>query len=216
MKPRIKQIVDDINDGKIDRLLNHFGNAKKLFHYLRGEPLKYIGEILLDDNQISDLYFIKLKYGDKEDEKKVIESIANTFTNLVQDGDEYYYEPSDLSDMAEWFEHYSRSDSSPRDVAKAVLGEDNWEPFYDVLNNDEYMSEVYDKLTPENQKYLRDVILNKYGNDLIGIPSEDITDTVLNIGTEDENGDYEFKITQKNIMDLFSDDKLMNYLFKNY
>jgi hypothetical protein len=209
------EVINMISEYGIEPVLEHFNNdINLLFRFLTKKQLwDYVDLQEFDDYDSKEsLYKYWIKIGQNE---KVFNDVVPNMSSVSFDGTDYFYEVRQLDEMAEWFSGSIR-ETSPRDAAKGVLGEDFWEPYSDTLYNNEYMSEVYDKLTPENQKYLRDVILNKYGNDLIGIPSEDITDTVLNIGTEDENGDYEFKIKEENILDLFSDDKLMNYLFKNY
>jgi hypothetical protein len=145
---------------------------------------------------------------------KVIKEIIKGLSSVSFDGTDYFYELRNLTELVEYFTGYNR-DTSPSDVAQGVLSGDFWEPFDVSRRYTDLMSDVYDDLIPENKKYLRDYVVENYKNDLIVVPNNKVTDVIDRIGTENEDGDYEFNITNENVMDLFSDDRTMNYLFEN-
>lgn len=212
MNPKVKKVLDKINDEGIESILPLFdNNFTTLLNYLKwGNAIE---ELKLDSSDLNnDFYKYLIKNGY---EKKAIDEIIRSMASISYDGVDYFYEIRDLEDLSEFFSQRG-GDASPQDVAKGVFSEDYWEPFSFYRSDINLMSEVYDDLTDENKKYLRKVIVDRYGKDLIGIPSEDVTDVIEKIGTEDENGDYEFYVTNENVMDLFSDDDTMNYLLKNY
>ena len=211
MNPKVKKILDKINDEGIESMLPFFNNNfEVLLNYLKwGNAIE---ELRLDRTDLNNDFYLYLMNNGYE--KKAMDEIIRSMGSLSHDGKDYYYELRFLDDMAEWFSTRGR-DTSPEIIARGVLS-DNWEPFYLYKSDTDLMREVYDDLNNENQTLLRNIVVERYSKDLIGVPSEDVTDLIENIGTEDENGDYEFYIDNENVMDLFSDDETMNYIFKNY
>jgi len=210
MNPKVKKVLDKINDEGVDSVLPFFSNdVDQVLKYLKwGEALEELNIESFEDTNIVYGFLLKNGYEDK-----VIKDVIKNMGSISYDGTDYFYEVKDLKDLADWFKDYSR-DSSPHDVAEGVLGEDFWEPFYFSRRDVNLMQDVYDELEDENKKVLRDYIVNKYDNVLFEIPSNEVTEMIENLSEENENGDYELKITNKNIMDLFSDDDTMNYLLE--
>ena len=211
MNPKVKKILDKINNEGIDSVLPFFNdNFEKLLDYLKwGDAIE---EFKLGDTDLTNDYYLYLINNGYE--KKAMDEIIRGMGSLSHDGENYYYELRFLEEMAEWFSGRGR-DSSPELIAKGVFSEDDWEPFYFYRGDINVMSEVYDYLTKENKALLRNIVVEKYGKQLIQVPSDEVTETIEEIGTENEDGDYEFYITNENVMDLFSDDETMNYLFDN-
>ena len=117
-------------------------------------------------------------------------------------GKDYYYEVRDKEDMADYFSDSGR-DVSSYDVAKRVFKEDYDEIFTIDWKYIDLMDDVYDKLTDENKQYLRNRIV-EITERLIGVPIENVTDVIERIGTEDENGDYEFLYLQTRMLWIYS------------
>ena len=213
MDERYSELVEMINDNGIESVLDMFGgDINKVLWFISKKKLwDYIEMNSIDDEYINQALMYMMNYNQQE---LALEHILSGMGSISFDGNDYFYEVRDLDELADWFKDYNR-DTSPHYIAKAILGEDFWEPFgfYDGVD---LMRDVYDELTDENKKILRNIIVEQYGKELISIPIKNVTDVIENIGTENENGDYEFKITNENIMDLFSDDDTMNFLFKNY
>lgn len=212
MNPKVEKVLDKIHSEGINEVLPYFNDdIMKLLKYLDwGEALEYLR---LDDSEFNnDFYKYLFENGY---EKKALDEIIRSMGSVSHDGTDYFYEVRDMDDLSEFFRDSGR-DISPQDIAKSVLNGDFWEPFSFYRNDIDLMRNVYDELNEENKQLLRSIIVEKYGETLIGIPSEDVTDVIERIGTEDDNGDYEFHITNENVMDLFSNDDTMNYIFKNY
>lgn len=213
MNPKVEKILDKIHSEGIDSILPFFNDdINSLLKYLDwGKALEHLRLDNTDFNNEFYKYLFSNGY-----ENKALDEIIRSMSSISHDGTDYFYEIRDLEDLAEFFTQRGR-DVSPRDIAEGVFKEDYWEPFHFYRNDINLMTEVYDDLDEKNQALLRNIIVEKYGNILIGIPTEDATDVIERIGTEnDYEGGYEFYITNENIMDLFSDDETMNYLFKNY
>ena len=213
MNPKVEKVLDKIHSEGIGEVLPYFNDDfRTLLKYLDwGNALEYLQ---LDDYEYNNDYYKYLLENGYEE--KVLNTIISSMGSVSHDGTDYFYEVRDIEDLSKFFRDSGRDISSAQDIAKSVLSEDSWEPFYFEGSDVDLMRNVYDELNEQNKQQLRSIIVEKYGEVLIGIPSEDVTDVIERIGTEDENGDYEFYITNKNIMDLFSDDDTMNYIFKNY
>jgi hypothetical protein len=219
MTPKLQKIVDLVNDKGIEAVAKMMGiDFEELLDVLfNSDVIQYIDfdqYQLMDDTEVENKIWTYL-LNDESTYKNAIETIANSFSDISFDGKDYYYEVRDKEDMADYFSDSGR-DVSSYDVAKRVFKEDYDEIFTIDWKYIDLMDDVYDKLTDENKQYLRNRIVENYGKDLIGVPIENVTDVIERIGTEDENGDYEFYITNENVMDLFSDNDTMTFLFDNY
>jgi|688.fasta_scaffold07283_5 hypothetical protein len=214
MNPKVEKVLNKINNEGIESVLPFFNdNFEKLLDYLKWGGA--IEEFKLGDTDLTNDYYLYLINNGYE--KKAMDEIIRGMGSLSYDGKDYYYELRYLDDMGEWFSTRGR-DFSPRDIAEGVFKEDYWEPFYFYKGDINLMTEVYDDLTEENKKYVRDYIVDRYANVPFIIPSRRVNDMIERIGTESESsdyeGDYEITITQDNVLDLFSDDDIMNYLFQ--
>lgn len=212
MNPKVEKILDKIHSEGIKEVLPYFNDDfKTLLKYLDwGKALEYLR---LDDYEYNNEYYNYLFENGYEEQ--ALNVIISSMDSVSHDGTDYFYEVRDIEDLSEFFSDSGRNISC-QDIAKSVLSGDFWEAFYFYRNDVDLMRNVYDELNEHNKQLLRSVIVEKYGETLIGIPSKDATSLIEEIGTEDENGDYEFYITNKNIMKLFSDDDTMNYLLQNY
>lgn len=212
MNPKVKKVLDKINNEGIDSVLPYFSDdVDQVFKYLNwGGVIDQLDIESFDDTNIVYGYLLANGYEDK-----VIQDVIKNMGSISYDGKDYFYEVRDLVELADWFKEYSR-DVSPNDVAEGILSEDNWEPFSFSRRDVNLMRDVYDDLSEENKKELRNRIVEKYGNDIIEIPSDAVTDVIEEYGTEVGNGDYEFTVTSQNVLDLFSNDDLMNFLFYNH
>ena len=219
MTPKLQKIVDLVNDKGIEAVAKMMGiELEELLDVLfNSDVMQYIDfdqYQLMDNTEVENKIWTYL-LNDESTYKKAIETIVNSFSDISFDGKDYFYEVRDKEDMADYFSDSGR-DVCPYDVAKRVFKEDYDEIFTIDWKYVDLMDDVYDKLTDENKQYLRNRIVENYGKDLIGVPIENVTDVIERIGTEDENGDYEFYITNENVMDLFSDNDTMTFLFDNY
>ena len=209
MNPKVKKVLDQINNEGIDSVLPYFSDdVDQVLRYLNwGGVIDQLDIKSFDDTNIAYGYLLANGYEDK-----VIQDVIKNMGSISYDGKDYFYEVRDLEELADWFKEYSR-DVSPNDVAKGVLSEDDWEPFSFSRRDINLMRDVYDNLSEENKKTLRDIIVERYGNKKFEIPRKKVTDVIEEYGIKLENGNYEIKVNVENILHLFSDDDLMNYLF---
>jgi len=220
MSPKLQKIIDRIDEKgldsvaemmgiSIDELIDTLSNLE-ILHLIDFEQIKQMD----DKNLENEIWSSLLR--DEKSRGMAMKEIINSFSDVSFDGTDYFYELANPSDMKEWFSNSGR-DYSASAIAERILDDENYEYFYHIDSNHvDLMGDVYDNLTKENKQYLRNRIVEKYGNNTIGIPSDEVTDVIEEIGTEDENGDYEFQVTNENVMDLFTDDDTMKYLFENY
>jgi hypothetical protein len=100
MNPKVKKVLDKINNEGIDSVLPFFNdNFEKLLDYLKWGGA--IEELRLDDSDLmNDFYLYLINNGY---EKKAMDEIIRNMGSLSHDGENYYYELRFLDDMAEWF-----------------------------------------------------------------------------------------------------------------
>jgi hypothetical protein len=188
MNPKVKKILDKINNEGIDSVLPFFNdNFEKLLDYLKwGDAIE---EFKLGDTDLTNDYYLYLINNGYE--KKAMDEIIRGMGSLSHDGENYYYELRYLDDMGEWFSTRGR-DMSPRDIAEAVFKEDYWEPFYFDRGDINLMTEVYDDLDKENQSFLKDYIIKNYGEEYSQLDDEE----KMNEFFEDELSDVGDKLME--------------------
>lgn len=145
-------------------------------------------------------------------EKNPKETLAFICDDLLTDvelrGEDYYLRLSDREELSEYFRD-SRRETSARDVAKSVLGEDDiFDPFWDTTN-DPY-SDVIEVLNKENLEVISHYIIDRIGNKVL---STDDYDTQFFDNISNESG--EFTITTENVGELLRDEESMKLLLND-
>ncbi len=169
MNPKVKKVLDKINNEGIDSVLPFFNdNFEKILDYVKwGNAIE--GLRLDDSDLMNDFYLYLINNGY---ENKAMTEIVRSMGSVSYDGTDYYYELRYLDDMAEWFStrggHYA-----PREIAEAVLKENSWEPFYFYRGDINLMTEVYDDFDKENQSFLKDYIIKNYGEEYAQLDDEE-------------------------------------------
>lgn len=121
----------------------------------------------------------------------------------------YYLHIKDRTELAELFETYHR-ETSPHDVAKSVLGEDYWEPFWDTT--DDVYGDVIEDLDDTNLGHLSNYILKELGNQELS--TENYDDGLFHQFSDAQGTEGKFQITKDNVMRLIKDKDAMNELLK--
>jgi hypothetical protein len=149
-----EELVDSFNNGDIeDNILPYFNDVLTFLKYANRngfitdlnlneipydelEPcLPYIDEIGLIGNLdyesvADDIKNTLLLYQLEKDTDKTLKIICNSLVNDVYPmNGGYYLYVKDREELADLFESGGR-DSSSKDYAKSMLGEDYWEPYY--------------------------------------------------------------------------------------
>ena len=144
-------------------------------------------------------------------EKNPSETLKFICDNLLTDvelrGEDYYLRLNDREELSEFFKDYSR-DTSPKDVSKAVLGEDYWEPYWDTTND--IYTDVIEVLDKENLAVISHYIIDRIGNQVL---STDDYDTQFFDKISNESG--EFTITTENVGELLRDEESMKLLLND-
>ena len=203
MNDKYLKYVNDFNDGDLDHLVDMMGsmeNVLKFFH--KKDLLQYIDpfDSNLEDYQNEILNFLINELGDKETLQKCISELGDV--EVKDDG--YYLVINDREDLADLFDDRGR-DTTARDVAKAVFGEDMWEPYSDTT--DDVYRDVIEELNPDNIERLKTYILDTLTNWKIEV--DDNSPDLFHNYADDEGVFY---LTPENVGDVIGDEESMNYL----
>ena len=131
----------------------------------------------------------------------------NLLTDVELRGEDYYLKLNDREELAEFFKDYSR-ETSPKDVAKAVLSEDGWDPYWDTTSD--VYTDVIEVLDKENLAVISHYIIDRIGNQVL---STDDYDTQFFDEISNESG--EFTITTENVEGLLRDEESMKLLLND-
>ena len=202
MEERYLKYVNEFNDGDFDSLLPFFNtmeNVLRFFH--KKNLLQYVDpfDSNLEDYQNEILNFLINELGDEETLQKCISELQDV--EIREDG--YYLVINDRENLSELFDDRGR-DITTRDVAKAVFGEDMWEPYNDTT--DDVYRDVIEELNPENIERLKSYMLDTLTNWKIEV--DDSSPDLFNNYSEDGI----FYLTPENVGDVIGDEESMNYL----
>ena len=203
-----RNLLDEFNNGNWDEVGSYFDNDFEIFlTFLEKNGLG--GDV--DYNQVDDEFknVVLVNSLEKRPEESLKLITHEMITDVYPMEGGYYLFLRDREELAELFKDYGR-DTSPRDVAKSVLGEDYWEPFddttYDVYND------VIDELDDENKNRLAHYIIKNLGNQ--ELPLDDYESDLFNDFSNEQGTEGIFQITSENVMELINDEEAMNELLK--
>jgi hypothetical protein len=198
-KDAAQHLLDEFNDGNWDEVGAYFNEDFNLFlDYLT----KYGLDSEIDYDNIDDEYKNLLLLSNLE--KNPTETLKFITDQLIMDvypmKDGYYLYVKDRTELADLFKTYGR-DTSPYDVAKNVLGEDGWEPYWETTND--IYRDVIEELNDENLKHLEGYILKQIGNQDLNV--EDYQSDFFDELAETQNREGFFRITENDVMCLIKD-----------
>ena len=181
----IEELIEEFNSGDWNSISKIFNNKIEVF-------LSFIlRKGLIDELDLSNIpynnvpsfnFLVKTKILDNFDYRSIPELLENDFLlykiqqdpevwlewltkNILRDverrSDGYYLHLRDRTELAELFDDRGR-DTTAKDVAERVLGEDYWEDFYDSTHN--VYEDVIEELDVENVIKLRNHIFREIGN----------------------------------------------------
>jgi RNA binding exosome subunit len=208
MEERYIKYVDQFNDGDFDSLLPFFDNMEnilKFFH--KKDLLQYVDpfDSNLEDYQNELLNYLINVLGDKE----TLEQCVAQLSDVIPKDGVYYLRVGDREDLAQLFYDGGR-DTTARDVADAVLKDDNdmferWGSTTDDIYRD-----VVEELNPENIELLKTYILDRLTNWKIEVDDE--TPDLFQNYVEDDGFFY---LTPENVGDVIGDEESFMYLIDN-
>lgn len=207
MKNFDKQLIEKINKGdSLDNYYDIFEDMGEILEYLKHRDyLHLINPFKLDDEYQNEV--INVLLNDKKSYKTVMKQIKNILGDVIEENDEYYLIIDRLDELAGLFED-SRSDYSSYDIAKSVLGEDYWEPYWDTT--DDVFRDVIEKLNDDNKNYLKQYILKVVRDKSFEI-DYDTSEEMELIASEQGHDDY-MVINETNIDRVVDDKDTMEYL----
>ena len=207
-KDIILDLVNSINDGDFDEMKPFFGDFETALNFIKKKGyIHLIDPLKVPDEDRNELVYYFLSEPDlRNDMFKKLTSLLN---DVVEENGEYYLVVDNLDELASLFKDYIR-DVSPYDVAKGVLGEDNYEPYYDTTDN--VFRDVVEELNPENKNYFKNKILETLKGVEIEINGRASGEMEL-IASEQGHDDY-MEVNSENIGRIFDDEETMKYLLE--
>jgi hypothetical protein len=207
MKPHLQEYIDEFNNGEFDDLLKIFGSMEQILTFFQKQNI--LNDIDPFDDNLSDYQLEILNYLlNVLNDKETLRVCISKLDDITIKDDGYYLEIKDREDLSELFYGGGR-DTSARDVAKAVLGEDN--DIFDRWGNttEDIYSDVVEELNSDNIERLKTYILDRLTNWKIEI--DDDTPDLFNNYSEDDI----FYLTPENVGDVIGDKESFMYLIDN-
>jgi hypothetical protein len=208
MSDAARELLDEFNDGNWDEVGSYFNDDFSLFlDYLEKNGLE--GELdyeSVDDEWQNIILLRKLEKYPQETLKYICDNII---TDVYPMDGGYYLYLRDRTELAVLFDNSGR-DTTPRNVAENVLGEDYWEPYWDTT--DDVYRDVIDDLNEENRNHLANYIVKNMGDQ--DLPLKDYKDVLFHQFSEEQGTEGVFKIDSENVMQLIGDEDAMKELFK--
>jgi len=208
MSDAARELLDEFNDGNWDEVGSYFNDDFSLFlDYLEKNGLE--GE--LDYDSVDDEWqnIILLRKLEKYPQETLKYICDNIITDVYPMDGGYYLYLRDRTELAVLFNNSGR-DTTPRNVAENVLGEDYWEPYWDTT--DDVYRDVIDDLNGENLQHLANYIVKNIGNQELSL--DDYEDALFHQFSEEQGTEGFFKITSENVMKFIKDEEAMKEMFK--
>jgi hypothetical protein len=201
----IISMVNDINNGDWDDFSDLFNNdiSKYISFVNKAGLLDMIDPTNEAFEEIENALLLSLIDTNPEKWYKFIrEKMINS--DLAGENLDYLH-INDLEKLSEFFDDGGR-DTSARSAANHVLGEDYWEPFYDVTTD--IYDDVIDDLDNKNLQLLK----NRMFEVLNGVSVDAETDTLMELNTDES--DDTITITSENFKEIFNDEDTLRFLLK--
>ena len=206
MKPHLQEYIDEFNNGEMEDLLKIFGSMEQILTFFKKQNI--LDDIDPFDDELSDYQLEILNFNlNVLKDKETLRVCVSKLDDIVTKDDGYYLYVKDREDLAELFYGGGR-DTSARDVAKMVLGEDmDWDRWGNTT--DDVYRDVIEELNPANIELLKKHMLDVLTNWKIEI--DDLTPDLLNNYSEDGI----FYLTPENVGDVIGNEESFMYLIDN-
>ena len=206
MSEKYLKYVNAFNNGDMDELLPYFETVENILRFFHKKDLLDLIDPF--DSELADYQIEILNYSlNIANDKEILEKCIAQLSDVIYKDDTYYLYLKDREDLSELFYGGGR-DTSARDVAKAVLGEDDmWDRWGNTT--DDIYRDVVEELNPENIELLKKHMLSVLTNWKIEIDDE--TPDLFNNYSEDGI----FYLTTENVGDVIGDEESFMYLINN-
>jgi len=227
----IEELIEEFNNNNWVGISKIFNNRIEVF-------LSFIlRKGLIDELDLSNIpynnvpsfdFLVKTKILDKFEYRSIPELLENDFLlykiqqdpevwlewitkNILRDverrSDGYYLRLRDSKELAELFDNRGR-DTTAKDVAEHVLGEDYYEDFYDSTHN--VYEDVIEELDVENVIKLRNYIFREVGN--VEFSLEKYDSEFFEGLSEEQGTEGYFIIKEENLDELIKNEEAMKQL----
>jgi len=208
MNEKYLKYVNAFNNGDIDELLPYFETVENILRFFhKKDLLDYIDPF---DNNLGDYQIEILNYSlNIANDKEILEKCIAQLSDVIPKDGIFYLRLRDREDLADLFYGGGR-DTTARDVARAVLGEDN--DMFERWGNttDDIYRDVIEELNPENMELLKKYILDRLTNWKIEV--DDDSPDLFNNYADDEGIFY---LTPENVGNVIGDEESFMYLIDN-
>jgi hypothetical protein len=194
---------DEIDISKLD--YTDFNNNQDLFDFL--DENGFIENAEYDDfDDVAKNYFLEYWIGNAPD--IALKYICdNILTDVEMRSDGFWLYLRGREELAVFFDDRGR-DTTARDLAKYVLNDEMWDPYWDTTSD--VYRDVIEELDDNNKKYLGEYILKHIGNRDLNV--EDYSADFFQELADIQARDGIFQITQDNVLSLINDEEAMNEL----
>ena len=185
MKEKIINILTNGSDNQIQSLVNTVfnGDSELFMSFLEKNGL--LSDENIYDYLIEEMPMTYLSKKFKTNPDKTTKYIVdNYFNDVTSENGRYIFRLNNREDLSIFFKDDGGSDMGSKKLAKLILQEDWWEPFYDALQD--VYDEVIENLTPENLKLLAE----KINDELSGSKIEPETSLLEDIAIDQGHPDY--------------------------
>ena len=206
MKPHLQEYIDEFNNGEMEDLLKIFGSMEQILTFFKKQNI--LDDIDPFDDELSDYQLEILNFNlNVLKDKETLRVCISKLDDIVIKDDGYYLYVKDREDLAELFYSGGR-DTSARDVAKIVLGEDDmWDRWGNTT--DDVYRDVVEELDDKNIEHLKKYILDRLTNWKIEV--DDSSPDLFNNYSEEDI----FYLTPENVGDVIGDEESFMYLLNN-
>ena len=207
MKPHLQEYIDEFNNGEMEDLLKIFGSMEQILTFFQKQNILDDVDPFDDDLSEYQLEILNFNLNVLKD-RETLKVCISKLDDIVIKDDGYYLYITDRTDLAQLFYNGGR-DTSARDVAESVLGEDNdmWDRWGNTT--DDVYRDVIEELDAENIGHLKKYMLNVLTNWKIEIDDE--TPDLFNNYSEDGV----FYLTPENVGDVIGNEESFWYLIDN-
>lgn len=157
--------------------------------------------------EIMPMSYLSYKYKTNP-EQTVKYIVENFFTDIKEVNGRYILELGNREDLSIFFKDDGGRETGSKDIAKLILQEDWWEPFYDV--SQDIYDEVIEVLTPENLKLLAE----KINNELSGSEVDPDTSLLEDIAEDQGHPDYVELSVDLLLNTIFEDKESTKYIIE--
>jgi len=194
----INALIDNVFNGDREKFLNYLDvkgllNGENLYAFLEEEmPMSYLSYMFNNNPEKTTKYIVDNYFGD-----------------ITEVNGRYILKLGNREDLSVFFKSDGgRHDMSSKELAEKILGEDWWEPFYDV--SQDIYDEVVEVLTPENLKLLAE----KINDELSGSKIEPETSLLEDIAIDQGHPDYVELSVDLLLNTIFEDKESTEYIIE--